>query len=240
MIIRRWSLCLLCFIFLARNALASTQNYTVDDADYSLEYSENWSTACAITLLQPCPDPSQMYDGTFHWVVYNKGSHHAPNVTLRFTGTAVYVYNVLVNDPSTFPPAVIHFTLDGDMVGGFSQPPSTTQGFTYVYQSLVYSHSGLSNREHVLVIQATAGNFSLIMLDYIKYTTQVDDQTPLPQGPQSGSSPPISPTSSLSNVLPPPGTSIPSAPLTSDGQSSEYLTATRSATPGLTVGYVLC
>ena len=117
MVTHQWPFSLLCFVLLALVAVAFPQNQTIDDADSSLEYSEDWLTTCLVPLKQPCPELSQVYNGTFHWAVSGKGNPHVPYVVLQFIGTAVYIYNVLVNDPYIGHGTAIDFVLDGDMVG---------------------------------------------------------------------------------------------------------------------------
>ena len=250
MISYQWTFCLLFFVLLTQSTVASIQNVTIDDADNTLEYSGDWHTACHASF-QQCPDPSQLYDGTLHWVSYDESTSQIPNVTLRFTGTAVYVYNVLMNDPSPAYGTVINLVLDGDVVESWSQPVSGTSGYTY--HSLVYSNSDMSNREHVLVMQA-ARDASQIMFDYIEYTAATGDSTSLPPAPASSRSMSSPPPSSIDST-PPPSSIDPTPPLSSIDstphsalissvtsnpiwQSSGYPTGTPSATPSLTVSYI--
>ncbi len=88
----------LVLLLLAQVGAALIQNFTIDDADESIHYSENWRTPCPIHV-KYCPDLKKANNGTLHWAWPSATGGSPGNITIRFAGTAVYVYNVLANVP---------------------------------------------------------------------------------------------------------------------------------------------
>ncbi|EJF67358.1 hypothetical protein DICSQDRAFT_123728 [Dichomitus squalens LYAD-421 SS1] len=193
---------------LAPCVLASVRNRTIDDADRSITYSPQWKTACDYPYpWSQCPDPIKIKNGTLHWVWVGQTPDQSdpPQISVQFTGTAVYVYNVLPYNPSPQPD--IQFILDNNTVSNYTQPAISSWGYTY--NSLVYANSGLQNVPHSLVIEAKG--LSLVMFDYFEYTADDDTSSPLPPSLPSSSS---SSHKSLSSI-----TSISSQPQSEPGGS---------------------
>ncbi|KAI0354713.1 hypothetical protein OH77DRAFT_1404809, partial [Trametes cingulata] len=115
-------------------------------------------------------DPSQTFDGTWHDSTHTPGDPEPRVITAHFTGTAVYVYNVLANTvPFTTTYTNIVFTLDGTSAGSFVHVPTDSTDFQYDVP--VFARDGLPNTDHTIVIEATGDtNSSLVLFDYIVYT----------------------------------------------------------------------
>ncbi|TBU49269.1 hypothetical protein BD309DRAFT_96951 [Dichomitus squalens] len=181
------------------------------------QYQGHWSTQatcdsdCGIIL-----DSAELYRGSWHGSVSPQENHQSSSITLRFTGVAVYVYNILANDirGATFPTGTnIMFSLDGEQDGRFVHIPSDSTDFEYNF--LVYARTNLRNEEHVLVIQLNP--ISLCLFDYAVYTCNdqsstmhISTSTPLSESfsaskPTSLSVPALSSTSlrnTISTLLP--------------------------------------
>ncbi|KAM5539236.1 hypothetical protein V8D89_007109 [Ganoderma adspersum] len=120
-------------------------------------------------------DLDQIYDQTWH-----DGTNYPPGppatITVQFTGSAVYVFNILPNtliDTDTY--TNISFSIDGEDAASFIHTPNSRS--TILYNQLVYQNATLQHGLHTLVMSA-AGNSSLILFDYLLYTTQTNDTTP--------------------------------------------------------------
>ncbi|PIL31270.1 hypothetical protein GSI_05968 [Ganoderma sinense ZZ0214-1] len=173
------------FLFLSHLATATRTNRTIDDekgdsvSGLLPEFSppgawhqgSTCGTACLVHL-----DPSQTLDGTWHDATYEPNDPEPRSITMRFNGTAVYVYNVLANTVAYADTGTnITFALDGSPVGHYRHIPRNTTLFDYNVP--VYSNGTLQNTEHQLVIQAAGAmqSPSLILFDYVVYTF---DDTP--------------------------------------------------------------
>ncbi|KAM6500175.1 hypothetical protein JOM56_003189 [Amanita muscaria] len=132
---------------------------------------------------QPCsgcfiqPDTAKAFDGTWMAATYVPGLQSV-NVTLRFTGVAVWVFFILANantyaaDMTTI--TEVDIILDGNYVGNFSHDPDTNmQDLTY--NATIFSTSGLANTSHELVI-GTNGiyNYSYLNFDWAIYTADIN------------------------------------------------------------------
>ena len=158
-------------------------NITVDDTfgDPTTclfpEYSPNNGTWNAVSSSENCPscyigpsilDLAQIHNGTWHDTTYLPWETPA-TITVRFNGSAVYVFNILPNTlPSTITIANISFSIDGEDVYQFLHSPES--GTTILYNQLVYRNTTLSDGTHILTM--TAGSNSLVLFDYLLYTTQ--------------------------------------------------------------------
>ncbi|PIL26793.1 hypothetical protein GSI_11129 [Ganoderma sinense ZZ0214-1] len=163
-------------------------NITVDDTfgDSTTglfpEYLPNNGTWNAGSSTEDCPScyigPStfnltQIHNGTWHDTTYLPWETPA-TITVRFSGSAVYVFNILPNTlPSTITLANITFSIDGEDVGRFIRSPDSSS--TILYDQLVYHNATLNDGPHSLAM--TAGDNSLVLFDYLLYTTQSDDST---------------------------------------------------------------
>ncbi|KAJ7102532.1 hypothetical protein B0H15DRAFT_336936 [Mycena belliarum] len=121
----------------------------------------------------PGPEPDQAYLGTWHGSV-NGNSRHSPKATIGFTGTSVSVQCILSNslqNPTGTSDMI--FSIDGEQVGRFSQPPTGAPGF--LPNRTVFISKTLLLEAHTLVIQNGRfddGIASLLMLDSVTYTVE--------------------------------------------------------------------
>ncbi|KAI0640174.1 hypothetical protein C8Q77DRAFT_116628 [Trametes polyzona] len=172
-------------------------NRTIDDQkgdsvtgvvpSYSPIGSWNQGPACTGCFIQL--DTSQTFDGTWHDTTHTPGDPEPRVITAQFTGTAVYVYNVLANTvPFTTTFTSITFTLDGTNAGQFIHVPTDSTDFQYNVP--VFVQTGLSNTDHTLVIEANGDkNSSLVLFDYIVYTFEDDPPTTTTTSTLSSTSP---------------------------------------------------
>ncbi|KAM5544809.1 hypothetical protein V8D89_001707 [Ganoderma adspersum] len=179
-------------------ALAELVNVTVDDqlGDRTTgllpEYTPNdgtWhvgspSENCSSCKITPATfDLSQIHDQTWHDATHSPGLAPA-TVTVRFNGSAVYVYNVLPNTLAKTTTFVnISFALDGAPAGSFARPPDASS--TILYNQLVYRNVGLEDGPHTLVMSAGGTSKSLFLFDYLLYSTQGNGSTTINGGPVS-------------------------------------------------------
>ncbi|PIL31265.1 hypothetical protein GSI_05963 [Ganoderma sinense ZZ0214-1] len=135
--------------------------------DASYWHQGSTCSACHIT---PFIDKTQPFDGTWHDGTYNPDG---PDLTISFsfTGTAVYVYNIVPNTiESTDTLENITFTLDGSHAGTYVHNPDSTT--VLLYRQVVYKSTNLDNKEHTVVMRSSGLNASLILFDYAVYTTE--------------------------------------------------------------------
>ena len=134
--------------------------------------SENCSN-CKIT--PTTLDISQIHDHTWHDATHTPGLTPA-QIIVNFTGTAVYVFNIVPNslpgNTATF--ANISFTIDGSDAGSFVRAPDETTD-VILYNQVIHSIVGLENIPHTLTMTGGGGTKALILFDYVVYTTEVDD-----------------------------------------------------------------
>lgn len=93
---------------------------------------------------------------------------------MRSTGSAVYVFGILsysITDPASS--SDISFYIDGDPAGSFQFTPTGQP--TYSYNAILYANASLQYANHTLSLQngRFGGGLSLILLDYIIYSTYV-------------------------------------------------------------------
>ncbi|RDX46757.1 hypothetical protein OH76DRAFT_816354 [Lentinus brumalis] len=173
---RSWTrVCLVFVLFRADWALAAT-NRTIDDADPQVTYfpDNQWSqgSTCSGCLVKL--DPSQTFDRTWHDTSHHTTDSSPRFLQVQFTGTAVYVVNVLANAVSGTPTtSSLQFILDGAEDGTFLHTPSDSPD--PMFNVVVYARDGLDNTEHTLKMQAADTPDSVILFDCILYT--VPDQS---------------------------------------------------------------
>ncbi|KAI9066503.1 hypothetical protein FKP32DRAFT_1610016 [Trametes sanguinea] len=204
---------------------AHARDIAVDDSNSAISYSPADQCDCTIH-----PDASKAFDGTWHDTTQM-------TITFSFTGTAIQVFNIL---PPVVPSAPtthtdLTFILD-DLV--------VSSGADFQYNVRVFSQDNLDNKAHTLVIQTTGGIESVVLFDYLVYTTPPPITTitsdPLANATTSTTSTKVitvsssrGSSSSTSSTSLPPSTS--SAPIPSSGSStsSQASHSEQSAVPAL-------
>ncbi|KZP17991.1 hypothetical protein FIBSPDRAFT_746234 [Athelia psychrophila] len=167
--------------YLAHFSAATPSNRTVDDQNgdsvtgrmpvysQSTTVLSGWSqgtncSGCSVHL-----DPSLVFDGTWHDATYIPTEEEPISITIAFNGTAVYAYCVLANTVGTETHETdLIFLMDGALVGNYTHLPTTSLDF--IYNVPVYVNTSLSNQQHILTIEATGANHTLILFDYVEYT----------------------------------------------------------------------
>ncbi|KAJ7319035.1 hypothetical protein DFH08DRAFT_819470 [Mycena albidolilacea] len=156
------------------------------------------------------PDKKDAFNQTYHFT-YSA----ADFLTLQFTGTAIYVYTLVINSTQH------HLGLEGAFGGaGFTAqldggPAKVQHGDLNglpalpAYNVLLYSKTGLENTTHSLTIRPLKGQ--LLFFDFAVYTFEEPDLTP---SASSSALIPIGPTlaASASSLSAPTGVSSSSDP----------------------------
>ncbi|KAI0713163.1 hypothetical protein C8T65DRAFT_739032 [Cerioporus squamosus] len=159
-------------------AWALSTNRTIDDErgdsvtglvpEYSPPGAWHQGSTCSACFVHL--DTSQVLNGTWHDTTHHPGDPEPRSITMRFNGTAVYVYNVIPNTVTNADTGTnLTFSMDGARVGTFTHTPSSSTEFDYNIP--VHSSTDLKNQEHTLVIQTVGDtSSSLILFDYVVYT----------------------------------------------------------------------
>ncbi|KAI0364974.1 hypothetical protein BV20DRAFT_789014 [Pilatotrama ljubarskyi] len=167
-------------------ALGRLINHTIDDEHgdsltgalpvYSGDIFWNQGSRCTGCYVSPdTVDIHQVFDGTWH----DTTSHSdvsSPAITATFTGVAVYVFNMLANNVSaTTTVTSLAFAIDGEHVGSYTHAPDLTTS-QILYNVPVYTNTALGNGKHTIEIFASQTFSSLILFDYIVYTSNEADR----------------------------------------------------------------
>ena len=125
-------------------------------------------------------DINRTFNGTWHDATYKSRRDPASSsglvIAFNFTGTAVYVYNLVANRvliPGTTTFTNLTFHIDGEHVGQFVHVPDETTDV--LYRVPVYSNASLVYKTHSMEIRAGGTNPSLVLFDYAEYTTDEED-----------------------------------------------------------------
>ncbi|CDO70906.1 hypothetical protein BN946_scf184829.g14 [Trametes cinnabarina] len=160
-------------------ASANLANFTIDDTfgdevngcQFLYEPAEAWNLGQSCAGCTAHPDATRVHNGTWHDGSTQAYSNQLITAAVQFEGVAVYVY-CIVTRSSTSPDgnSDMTFSIDGQEVGRFVQPPNGDT--TYDYNVPVYVNESLAAGPHQLVILngQPNGNKSLILLDYVIYT----------------------------------------------------------------------
>ncbi|KAF5389263.1 hypothetical protein D9757_003536 [Collybiopsis confluens] len=173
-----------CLPFLISPVLSGFLNVTVDDTNPRIAYSPQnaWNLVdSSQNNSQTEPDTGRAYNYTLHKAksIASDGALSLfANIT--FTGSAVYVFGALAGAPSTTPSTLIGFYIDGQLINNFTSPEQIMSSPS-AYNVSLFSKTGLGDGEHILNI--ADGPDSLVLLDYIVYTTE--DENTLPSSSSS-------------------------------------------------------
>ncbi|KAI0756180.1 hypothetical protein C8Q80DRAFT_14045 [Daedaleopsis nitida] len=177
-----------------RGAASRGINYTIDD-----NFGDSWTQAlpvyspsgawrksfkCAACHKQPASNGTDLLIGgpTWHSVQYLANAPDVYSMTVEFPGTAIYVYNVIANNGSagSLFTTDLTFYLDGDYVGRFVHIPLPGNSVLQ-YDVLVYMNQSLADALHTFTMKASGSTDSLIMFDYIVYTSgDINDEDAAP------------------------------------------------------------
>ncbi|KAH9829640.1 uncharacterized protein C8Q71DRAFT_717950 [Rhodofomes roseus] len=183
----------------------------------------NYGPQCPGCFIQPAAD--EAFDQSWHDVTASPNDPGPSNVTLTFTGTAVWVYGVVPNYVQYATTFVnVSFELDGKVAGLYTHVPSTST--SYEYNVTLFSNTGLANTQHTLVISPQREpDTSYMAFDWAQYTYDVTTSS------STGSS-----TSSTASG----GGSSSTSVVQSPSQSASGFTSTSSHAPvGAIVGGVI-
>ncbi|KAJ8472520.1 hypothetical protein ONZ51_g8467 [Trametes cubensis] len=155
---------------------------------------EGWSQGaqCPGCHVNPTlADVSRAFDQTWHDGTYHPGQPDR-TITVSFTGTAVFVYNLIANVIQyTTTLTNLSFSIDGTYMQQYMHVPDGSEE-QILYSVLVFSHTGLANQPHTLEMRAAGLNDSLILFDVVLYT--------VPEDPSPAAQPQGSSTSTLTTV----------------------------------------
>lgn len=127
-------------------------------------------------------DVDQVHNGTWHDATYlTKNSSSELVIAFNFEGSAIYIYNIIVNQvPSSTGPVTtatnLSFHIDGVNVGQFTRAPDDSKNV--LYNVPVYVNTSLENKQHTMQIRASGKSSSLILFDYAQYTVEEDESDP--------------------------------------------------------------
>ncbi|GJE89354.1 hypothetical protein PsYK624_054530 [Phanerochaete sordida] len=212
----------------AAPAAAVLVNITVDDQDPSISYTPDGSwtigQTCPTSQCAAQPDPLQAYGGSWHDTSFIPAAAGAAaptpqNATFSFTGSAVYVYGIL-SDSTTgaFGGEDVAFYVDDVAQPDFAFTPSGPEN-AYTYNRVLFSVAGLDAGRHKLVLQngRAGGPYSLMLLDYIVYSTDIAAASSSSSSVASSSSTGTTSTSSTSGTSPSTSPSVATAAVQSHG-----------------------
>ena len=148
-------------------------------------------TICAFRPNDPI-DVSAVFDGTWHDTTHI-GATDPKTIQINFTGHAVYVYHILPNYliEGIVTSTNLAFYIDNEIVGLYNYTPTGTSPDTIPpihYRVPVYANDSLAEGEHTLLIGASGETETLILFDYVVYTTEEDSELPAPSSSSSPSS----------------------------------------------------
>ena len=134
-------------------------------------------TACSICHISSVVnDLSQTFDRTWHDTTHIVGLDEGKSMQATFNGKAVYVFNLIANVvPFTLTVTHLNFYIDGEYVGQYVHAPDLRRGARQVlYRVPVYVNESLESSEHTILMRAEGLESSLVLFDYIVYTTDSD------------------------------------------------------------------
>ncbi|KAI0331375.1 hypothetical protein GY45DRAFT_1322422 [Cubamyces sp. BRFM 1775] len=146
-------------------------------------------TACAFRVNNPI-NVSEVFDGTWHDAMHIGATDPDPvTVQVNFTGHAVYVYHVVVNylTYGIVTSTNLAFYIDNESVGFYTHVPTGTKSENnppIFYKVPVYTNDSLVEGDHTLMISASGDMETLMLFDYVVYTTEDDSGSASPPSSQ--------------------------------------------------------
>ncbi|OCH92700.1 hypothetical protein OBBRIDRAFT_418121 [Obba rivulosa] len=155
----------------------------------SWDAADSWVPGGGCDGCLPDFDPTIPIDSTWHSSTFAPSTSSGyPNATVTFRGTALYVYCIVT---AAFGNSDMTFYLDGQPKGSYTYDFVAESDPEYHYSVPVIQLETLSDEEHTFTLlngQATGeGQMSLVILDRIKYTTELtEDADPSSSSSSSG------------------------------------------------------
>ncbi|KZT67716.1 hypothetical protein DAEQUDRAFT_766879 [Daedalea quercina L-15889] len=168
------------FLFLlCPHISAAATNRTIDDyygdsvTSLLPVYSNNWNYGPNCSACSVHPAANATFNASWHDAISNVPANSTThNITLKFTGTAIWVYGIMLN---SMPPPIItltnvSFKLDGATAGTFVHVPSPAQEQLH-YNVTIFNRMELENVEHTLVMTVMQDpDPSVLLFDWAEYT----------------------------------------------------------------------
>ncbi|KAI0090027.1 hypothetical protein BDY19DRAFT_98976 [Irpex rosettiformis] len=167
--------------------LTTRVNITVDDSGLGGSLSQityappgGWNVGNNCSACTAHPSPGEAFAGTWHDTTFpaNGTANDLKTASLVFNGSAIYVFCVLAHSfTSPTSTSDMTFYLDGQVVGHFLSVPDGDT--TYDYNVPVYSNALLTPGSHSFTLQGgrVGGSKSLVLLDYIVYSQDLETPT---------------------------------------------------------------
>ncbi|KIK66355.1 hypothetical protein GYMLUDRAFT_55642 [Collybiopsis luxurians FD-317 M1] len=189
-----------CLSAILAHSKAGPTNTTIDDTNPAFSFvGPEWNS---ITPDDPCGfcsvklQPSSTYNSTWH-----DGGSVGLTGSFRFEGSAVYLFGVTAEHQT----AEIAFIVDNGVATNYNLN-TVSQSVSHIYNSLLFSASGLSNGQHTLSWTLTTvtspASFSsaavhVALIDYAVVTSDIDSTSSSSNLPSSDSV-----NSPISNTVP--------------------------------------
>ena len=169
-----WALLPVLLSLLPSQVTATGTNHTIDDEGGDsltglrpvYEPPGAWKQGSKCPGCEVRPNASSTLYGTWHYVSYLASSTQFYTMTVQFIGSALYVYNIVADDA----PTELSFYLDGHSVGQFIHH-AIPDSVTLRYGVLVYKNESMADALHTFTMRAAGSTESLILFDYIVYTS---------------------------------------------------------------------
>ncbi|KAI0800514.1 hypothetical protein C8Q74DRAFT_420862 [Fomes fomentarius] len=213
-------------LLIAAHSGYTAVNRTIDDSDTTITYlpSGQWSERGSCSDCTASPDSSRAQGGGWHSATYRADDGAPPSIEVQFTGTGVFLYNILANPSSGSTAADTHlqFYWDGTYDKGsdfdWESAWGSSGGADFQYHQLVYYITGLEQGQHIVRVQPKVDRDSLILFDYAEYTADhfpsVSNTEPVSNPTRSSSVANPEPVSNPTGTLSPVGSST-ASPATS-------------------------
>ncbi|KLO13084.1 hypothetical protein SCHPADRAFT_928764, partial [Schizopora paradoxa] len=143
------------------------------------------------------PDPSQVFEGTWHDASTRENGVNSPIASTSFTGVAVYVIGInIASTPETSSSlnnTRMFFQIDGAIQGSYNHTASIATDTTFSYGAVFFAQEGLSNELHNITIICGDGDpnlDSICLLDRIIYSSKPEfNSSPAPVLPPTAPTP---------------------------------------------------
>ncbi|CDO75240.1 hypothetical protein BN946_scf185036.g4 [Trametes cinnabarina] len=119
---------------------------------------------------------SEVFSRTWHDSICHPGEPDRV-ISVVFRGTAAHVFNLIANDfGGVSTPSNLTFSLDNELVGAFLHEPVPNRN-SVMFQQAVYVNESLDDENHSFEIRMNGPTPSLILFDFIVYTSIDSDES---------------------------------------------------------------